>query len=257
LYSPIFIKFITVYFYYLKIILIYIFFTIACFGKCEVIPSFDGIKHAVKNLSRSDQRFVSLSFDDGPSSKTTSSILKILDQYNVKGTFFLTGTNASSFPDLVNQIAQGGHEIANHSMSHKNLVRISSERQKREVEDASLIIERITGKKPKWFRPPYGNMNQSLEKILTQKKLKPVLWSVDPQDWKDLPVNTIVKSVINNLHNGAIILLHDCHANTVKALPEIIKQIKALNYEIVTVDQWSSLACDSKKRIPDYNKETS
>ena len=215
---------------------------------CDISPTYQGIQSAIASLS-DRKKFVVLTFDDGPSTLTTPDILKILKEHHIKSTFFVIGQNASRNNHLLKDIHEDGHEIGNHSMTHANLGRLGALQQTREVDKATHIIETETPQDVQWFRPPYGSMNQSLLNILGKKSLKPALWSIDPKDWANPTPAKLEQRIMKHLHNGAIILLHDHHKNTVIALPKIIESIEKEGYEIVTLTQWYQSVCSAKSKL--------
>src|SRR5690625_7555403 len=111
------------------------------------------------------KKYVALTFDDGPHGVVTQRVLKTLREYNAKATFFMLGQNAANFPDIVKQVANEGHEIANHSISHANLNAVGGDRIRQEMVDSLNQIENAGGVKPKLFRPPYGNYNDTVLNI--------------------------------------------------------------------------------------------
>ncbi len=163
-------------------------------------------------------------------------MLETLQEHNVKATFFIGGMWAEKFPDLLKQIAAAGHEIGSHGYSHPHPDQLSKAGNLREMQRAEKIIEEITGKKVKLFAPPYGERGNEVLAAAEEAGYRFILWSVDTIDWQRPSPETIVQRVTQKIHNGAIVLMHPT-APTVKALPEIIKELKANGYQMVTVSQ--------------------
>lgn len=185
-----------------------------------------------------DGPYVALTFDDGPNPETTPKLLKILADRNVKATFFMLGERANAAPEIVKNVAAGGHEVANHSWSHPQLTKISQAAADKQVEDTSNPLEQITGAKPIYLRPPYGAMNPALQAHLNQKyDLSLIFWSVDPLDWKNRDAQAVYDQIMRQVHPGAIILAHDIHPTTVAAMPRVIDALIAKGYKIVTVSE--------------------
>lgn len=188
-------------------------------------------------LPNDGKKYVALTFDDGPSSTVTPRVLDALRTYNAKATFFMLGQNAEALPQLAKQIADEGHEIANHSITHANLQEISSEERKKEIIDSIDQIENATGKRPTLFRPPYGSYNNSVIDYALESNQKIIMWSVDTRDWESKNPNAINEIVRNYTKSGSIILLHDIHPTTADALPEMLKYLQDQGYEFLTVTE--------------------
>lgn len=177
-----------------------------------------------------------LTFDDGPSPRTTPAILEILAQHKIKAVFFVLGEQAERYPWLIKKIVESGHELGNHSFSHPSFRAISHKRQLSELKRTNEILQKHV-RRPRWFRAPYGIFSKKLAGILSEHRLQNIFWSIDPRDWKNPSPRTLVRRVIGKMHPGAIILLHDHHKNTVKALPEIITKALAKGYTFTTLKE--------------------
>lgn len=186
----------------------------------------------VMNRLPTQEKVVCLTFDDGPSPKTTPKVLEILKKYNVPATFFVLGQCAKRHPNLLQAIVDNGHVLANHSYFHKVMPSLSEQKQNQELEDTNELLTPIAGK-VQWFRPPYGSHNAALKTLVESKGMDVVMWSVDPFDWKKPSPLVLKKRVSEQLHPGAIILLHDIHISTVNALEGIIQEILNKGYKIV------------------------
>jgi peptidoglycan/xylan/chitin deacetylase (PgdA/CDA1 family) len=196
--------------------------------------------------NRSAKKCVALTFDDGPHPKYTPEILDILKKYGAKATFFVVGSNALLYPDIVKSEAEQGHEIGNHTFSHPDLKKISASDFIDEVRKTSDVIYNITGKTPKLFRPPGGYLNNDIVKEIIECDGKPVLWSwrQDTRDWACPSADCIVETVIENLKDGDIILFHDYNAGsspTPVALERILKELSEDGYRFVTVSELMSI----------------
>ncbi len=191
-----------------------------------------------------DQQRVALTFDDGPDPRFTSDVLEVLNQYNVPATFFLLGSRAAAYPELVTQIQNEGHVIGNHTYFHPNLVDESDiatlEREVSRTEDA---INEITGYRTSLFRPPYGFLYDELVEKLDEMQYSVIGWSVDSLDWEEEPPEVIASNVLDIMHPGAIILMHDGadwdgdRTNTIESLHQIIPALQQQGYEFVTVPE--------------------
>jgi probable sporulation protein (polysaccharide deacetylase family) len=158
-------------------------------------------------------------------------ILSLFEEHKIKGTFFLTGRWVGENPELAKRIAGSGHEIGNHGYSHPHVNNLSLEKNIEEIKKTSAVIYQITGKKTRFFAPPYGECNEIVLKAAEKTGHQTILWTVDTLDWKNPPPEWIVSRVLGRLHNGAIILMHPT-ASTLEALPEVIAGIKAQGYQV-------------------------
>lgn len=190
--------------------------------------------HAVQVRTGQELPKVALTFDDGPSRKYTPKLLEGLRERGILATFFLTGKNIEGNEELVSMIQEEGHLIGNHTYSHVCLNQISQIRAKEEIEKASNKIYEITGEYPVFIRPPFGEWRQDLELSVD---MLPVFWDIDTLDWKSKSVPDILKIVESQIHENAIILMHDGYETSVEAAFKIIDLLKENGYEFVTVDR--------------------
>jgi peptidoglycan-N-acetylglucosamine deacetylase len=203
----------------------------------------NGLQRDVFYSGSKAKRWVALTFDDGPDMKTTPQILRILKQYHVPATFFIIGQRAQAHPEMVRQIYDDGNVIGNHSWDHPDLVRLSTQKVKDEVEQTDELLYRLIGHHPALFRPPYGAMNKRDIVEVASLGYKVIDWSVDTRDWAGTPESEILSFVQREIRPGGIILEHcaggkdDDLSNTVKALPQIIETLKKQGYQFVTVPQ--------------------
>jgi peptidoglycan/xylan/chitin deacetylase (PgdA/CDA1 family) len=182
---------------------------------------------------------VALTFDDGPSVPYTGQILDELKREHVHATFFLCGRNAVAHPELVRRILAEGHEIGNHTWSHPWLYLMSRDKIADEIDRTQDALEKITGRRPTLFRPPFGVRWFTLWPLLRERGLTMVMWSDRGYDG-DRDARGITKATLDRLSPGAIILLHDgfeTHAAaeidrsaTVQALPAIIAGARVAGY---------------------------
>lgn len=196
--------------------------------------------------SSKGKKYVALTFDDGPSSSVTPRVLKYLDQYNAVATFYMLGNQVKANPRIAKDVANRGHEIASHSVSHADLTKLGTNGVDKEFINAKSTIKKITGVTPRTFRPPYGAINQNVKNKAKKYNQPLILWSVDSLDWKYRSKSAVHSRVMNNMHPGAIVLLHDIHSTTADALPSILKDLKNQGYEFVTVSELLKLNNNSK-----------
>lgn len=177
---------------------------------------------------------VALTFDDGPHPVCTPQLLDGLKKRDVKVTFFVTGENVESYPEIVKRASEDGHLIGNHTFHHVQLTAANSDDFKKEIISTNDIIQEVTGKETSFIRPPYGSWDKKYEKELN---MFPVLWDVDPLDWCSTNVDKIVRSVLAGTKENSIILMHDSYDSTVTAALQVVDILKAEGYEFVTVDE--------------------
>ena len=188
------------------------------------------------------RRELLLSFDDGPDLKGTPLILEELDRRGLKAIFFVTGWRfAGQRPediarrDLLRKIAAHGHLVANHTFSHHNLCDNPDETAS-QIDDNSEIIAQVTGVRPLLFRAPYGAFCRSLDAALSARELTDIGWNLDPQDWKNNTperIFTYLTAKLSKLEGRGILLLHDTHAASVRALPLVLDWLARENHRAV------------------------
>jgi len=194
---------------------------------------------AYENIQRVDsiidpnKPVIALTFDDGPTNYTEE-ILKILKQENVVATFFVLGNKVEAYQETLRNLTEAGNEIGNHSYNHKWLSRLSEKEIQFQIEKTQENIKSITGTYPKLLRPTYGSINN---RIRRNTDLKIVLWDIDPKDWKNQTPEVIVQNIIDKVKDEKIILLHDNHKRTVKAIQILIPKLKEQGYQFVTVSE--------------------
>ncbi len=184
-----------------------------------------------------DDKVVAISFDAAWGGTQTIPLLNILDEYNVKTTFFLVGFWVDKYPDLVKEIVARGHEIGNHSQSHPHMSQLSEEKIKEELRIMGDKVVKLTGVRPTLFRPPYGDYNDKV--ILTSRSegYEVIQWSVDSLDWKNRGTDDIIKQCTQDVHSGDIVLFHNDAQYILQALPEVLKRYKELGFTIVPVSK--------------------
>lgn len=159
-------------------------------------------------------------------------ILNILEEKEIKITFFVTGRWALKNPELLKSIYSKGHEIGNHAYNHKMHSKISEEENYNQIKKTEEVIMNILGIRPKYFAPPSGDFNNTTLKVANNLGYKTILWSVDTIDWRDgSSKDIIIVRVMKKPHKGAILLMHPKPA-TVEALPYLIDKIKEEGIEI-------------------------
>lgn len=193
----------------------------------------------------SSDRLAVLTFDDGPS-RSTCSLLDVLDEYEVRATFFMQGKSVERFPELAAEVAKRGHVIGNHAYQHVRLVGLSFGDVIRQVGQGSESILTATGVRSHLFRPPYGQFDIVSYIAVRLMGYRPVLWSVAGVDWREAEAGEIVDRVLAGIRPGGIILLHDgapCSANgkisdrerTVRATRVLLETLLFQGYRFTTI----------------------
>ncbi len=178
---------------------------------------------------------IALTFDDGPSKKTTPTVLAALKKHNVRATFFVVGENAAKNPALLKEIYAAGHEIANHTYTHPNLKALSEEKIKDELLKTDKIICEITGYTPLVIRAPGGNVSDTVKNADNRPFIS---WTVDTEDWRYRDTERIIRYIETvPLKDGDIILMHDIHATSAEAVDRVIEILKERGFELVTVSE--------------------
>jgi peptidoglycan-N-acetylmuramic acid deacetylase len=184
------------------------------------------------------KKVVYLTFDEGYENGYTPKILDILKEQQVPAAFFITGHYLKTQPELVKRMVAEGHIVGNHTVNHPSLPDLNGEEIKKEVEQLAEDFASLTGKKMVYLRPPKGEFS---ERTLAQtRKLgyHNIFWSLALVDWVPMPggPDESYRTVMDNLHNGALILLHAVSRDNTEALERIIKDIRAKGYTFATLD---------------------
>lgn len=201
---------------------------LAVFNRDKVLPIY---------CVDTEEKKVAISFDAAWGDQYTDGILDILDKYNVKTTFFLVGFWVDKYPDAVKKISERGHEVENHSTTHPHMSKLTEEQIATELNTTGDKIEKITGKKPKLFRPPFGDYNNRLIETGKANGYYTIQWDVDSLDWKELGAQPVVDRVTRNVKKGSIVLFHNNAKYVLEYLPLVIERLQKQGYEIVPISQ--------------------
>ena len=186
------------------------------------------------------RRWVALTFDDGPDSRSTPALLELLRNSEVKATFFCVGHRVAEHPELAARIVSEGHLLGNHSYAHSKLTNIFTvARLKADLARAQAVIEQATGIAPRLYRPPIGLSNPRVFHVARLLKLTMVGWSAGGLDTQLTEPERIVARIARRLEPGAIILLHDCNIpaeRLVATVKMLLDRLRALEYEVVRLD---------------------
>lgn len=194
----------------------------------------------INSIIQNKEEGIILTFDDGPNPSTTPQVLEILNEFNLKATFFIIGKEAEKHPDIVAKIYAEGHLIGNHSYSHSNYMTFfNSKKMIKDFEAARVIIKDIIGVSPNYFRPPLGLTSPKYTKMLDKVNYQSIGWtyrSFDTMiDDKKTLIDKTIKAIKSN--NKSILLFHDTKNTTIEALPEILKYIKDNGIKVANLDK--------------------
>lgn len=182
--------------------------------------------------------FVAITFDDGPHPENTPRLLDVLAQRNIKATFYVIGNNASRHRDILSRIVTEGHEVGNHTWSHRFLTTQTSKSILRELRSTDDVISEVTGHSPATFRPPYGAVTGPLSGWLAHEfGYATILWSVDAKDWESPTPEIITDRLVSSTIDGSIILAHDLVAAAVDAMPETLDRLLDHGFRFATVSE--------------------
>ncbi len=188
-------------------------------------------------VAQAQEKLIALSFDDGPNTTTTSHMLDVLKKHDVKASFFVIGKNITEESAKVMKRAHNeGHDIENHSLTHSAMSQLSPDSIRKEVAATSAKVKRYVGKAPRFFRPPYINVDQ---KMYDNIKLC-FICGEGCEDWLDsISVDERVRRITASAKDGRIYLLHDFEGNeqTVKAVDRVIPILKEQGFRFVTVPE--------------------
>ncbi|MFV8827198.1 polysaccharide deacetylase family protein [Alkalihalobacterium sp. APHAB7] len=161
-------------------------------------------------------------------------MLKVMNEHDVKSTFFLDGSWVKNNPKLAKMILEEGHEIGNHAYSHPDMKQLSAARISEELKKTNEVIYATLEVTPKWFAPPSGSFRQEVVDIAANLNMKTIMWSVDTVDWKRPDPQSMAQRVLSKVHPGAMVLMHPT-SSTAAGLEQMIVGIKNKGYQIGTV----------------------
>ena len=190
------------------------------------------------NVIRTERAEVALTFDDGPHPTHTPALLDILAARRQRATFYVIGRLVQRHPDIARRIVAEGHELGNHTWTHPTLSRLGDAAVLREIDRTQDIIWQTVGHLPVTMRPPYGAFTPRQARMLQAQRFLPtIIWSVDPQDWRRPGPAVVADRMVRGARPGAIILAHDIHAPTIRAVPAALDGLLARGLTSVTMSE--------------------
>jgi peptidoglycan/xylan/chitin deacetylase (PgdA/CDA1 family) len=191
-----------------------------------------------------ERQAVALTFDDGPDPVFTPHILATLEQFGARATFFVIGKQAEQHPEIIRALANAGHEVGHHTYGHRPLWLLTPRQTREEIERGTHVLAAILGRPPQYFRPPWGHFNLEAMRHSNRLQQRRMLWSLRAEGWLSLASpQTMVRTIVQRLHPGAIINLHDggglrhTPARTAAALPSILRLIHERGYRCLTLSE--------------------
>ena len=207
-------------------IFILIALTALCLPGSDAVPAEGGAEIPA------GEKYVALTFDDGPRRGTTDRLLDGLKERGTKATFFLIGEQIEANADLVTRMAEEGHQIGNHTWSHQRLDGIPQDRAAQEVARTEAALEELLGGGEYWLRPPYGQVAEG-----ASFRVPLVKWCVDPRDWESRNTEKVTQAILDHVEPGGIILLHDIYPTSVDAALRVVDRLQEEGYWFVTVEE--------------------
>lgn len=182
--------------------------------------------------------YIAITFDDGPHPQNTPRLLEMLRARNIKATFYVIGRSVEAYPNIVQRTVAEGHEIGNHSQTHRLLSKLGDSELRNEMRSCQNAVERAAGVIPKTMRPPYGGLlTRQRQLIHSEFGLPTILWSVDPLDWKRPGASVVTSRILSGTRAGGIVLAHDLHAQTIDAMPATLDGLLRRGFKFVTVSE--------------------
>ena len=182
-----------------------------------------------------ERPMVALTFDDGPVRNNTLLALQLLNEYDAKGTFFMLGFRMERNPDVVLEVLNEGHEVASHTYNHPYLTKKSTNLTYQYSRNQEILSEITEGQAEiRLLRPPYGSFDK---KVKETSPYPLIMWSLDTLDWKTLDAQATHDSIMANVQDGDIILLHDLHESSVESLKTVVPALIDAGYQLVTVSE--------------------
>ena len=192
-------------------------------------------------LGNKEEKILYLTFDEGYEAGYTSKILEVLKENDVKATFFITAHYLNTQEELVKQMIEEGHIVGNHTVNHKSMPQLSEDEIRKEVMDLHTSIYEKFGYEMKYIRPPKGEFSEKSIKYTNTLGYTTVMWSFAYDDWDESKQGREEygkKKILDNVHNGEIMLLHATSKDNSNILDDVIKQIKEMGYEFRNIDEF-------------------
>jgi peptidoglycan/xylan/chitin deacetylase (PgdA/CDA1 family) len=234
-----------------------------------LIGAYAGLKYLVRSRTvqlfarpvaevATGERMVALTFDDGPTVELVDDLIEILGSRGARATFFVTGHSLAAAPEAGRRLTAAGHELGNHTFSHRRMLLKSSGFIHAEIERTDSLIRAAGQRDPIYFRPPYGHKLLGLPRYLRRTGRTTVMWNIEPDTYPAVAADpsAIIAHVLARLRPGSIILLHvwqqPARATSLAALPPLIDSLHARGYEVTTVGKLLTRSGDPQRSVYAY-----
>ena len=188
------------------------------------------------------EKWVALTFDDGPSGALTGRLLDGLAERDVKATFFVCGYRVAEYPEALRRIAAEGHEIGLHSDRHDYMQKMGYAAVLDDLTRCRAEVAECCGAEVRLFRPPGGLYSETVLRASGELGLSVILWSVDPEDWDAAKAATVLPTIRREVFPGSVILMHDLHESSVDAALTAVDELRAQGYRFCTVSELAAHA---------------
>lgn len=193
-------------------------------------------RHPIYSVQTGEMK-VSLGINCAWGNEDIPRLIAILEQYEIKATFFVLGEWCDKYPESVKALYNAGHEIGSHSDTHADMAALDEQGIRREIRNSAAKIEALTGRRPTLFRPPSGSYNNAVVEAIEAEGMYPIQWDCDSVDYRNPSAEQMQQRIMKKLRCGSILLFHSGAQNTPGALPQIIEAILAEGYEFVPVSE--------------------
>ncbi len=210
-------------------------------GKVKItISSNFGYKKVIKLEVKGTDKLVVLSFDDGPS-EYTPRLLEAMKKNGYHGTFFMVGNQAQNRKSVLKTMVKYGNEVGMHSWQHDAYGKMEEKDIIADINKTRKLIKDYTGVTPKLVRPPYGSKGDETLAAFKKAGSPCIMWNTDIEDWKTTETATVEKNILNRVHPGAVLVIHDSHSWSVNAIINAMPKLKKKGYELVTVSEFARI----------------
>lgn len=221
---------------YWSIAVVLFLYSLVVFYGCYFINSNFFIQTICK--ANTGKKEIAISFDDGPVTNYTPQVLQVLNQHNIKAAFFCIGNRINNNEALLKQVHEEGHIVGNHSFTHSTWFDLfTHKRMSEELVMTDDAIEKITGCKPRLFRPPYGVINPNVKKAIIKGSYIPLGWSMRSYDTIIKDEQKLLHRITRSVKPGDIFLFHDTCKTTLNVLPIFIQHVQQKGFAIVRLDK--------------------
>ena len=195
----------------------------------------NNVSYTRRNLENfKGKKLIAFTFDDGPSYVGTNKLLNNLDKFDARVTFFVLGSRVNDYKDTLKKAYKMGNLIGSHTYSHSDLLTLDDYSITDEIKRTNELIRNVTGRETMYLRPPYGNINSKIKYL---SNMYTILWDLDTEDWKYEDSERIANYIINNAHDGAIVLLHDLYETSIDGALLAMDRLQDEGYAFVTIDE--------------------